>query len=107
MKKRAKARGDSPNGALVEGKPLGGERQGGRMSDIEHPRQIAGSQAHDTELQLGRTAELEALLREAIIWCPRVPKHPTSAKRQAVGDGWVDLGDRIEAELAGNVAKSS
>jgi hypothetical protein len=49
----------------------------------------------------------EALLREALVWCPRTPKHPTSAKRQAVGDGWCDLGDRIEAELAGNVAKSS
>jgi hypothetical protein len=41
----------------------------------------------------------EGLLREALVWCPRTPKHPTSAKRQAVGDGWVDLGDRIEAEL--------
>jgi hypothetical protein len=41
----------------------------------------------------------EALLREALIWCPRTPKHPTSAKRQAVGDGWCDLGDRIQKEL--------
>jgi hypothetical protein len=49
----------------------------------------------------------QALLREALVWCPRTPKHPTSAKRQAVGDGWVDLGDRIEAELAGNVAETS
>lgn len=42
----------------------------------------------------------EALLREALQWCPRVPTHPTSAKRQAVGDGWCDLGNRIEAALA-------
>jgi hypothetical protein len=46
----------------------------------------------------------EGLLREALQWCPRTPKHPTSAKRQAVGEGWCDLGDRIEAELAGNSA---
>jgi hypothetical protein len=46
-----------------------------------------------------KCARQEGLLREALTWCPRTPKHPTSAKRQAVGDGWVDLGDRIEAEL--------
>jgi hypothetical protein len=57
-------------------------------------------QVRGAELQANRIAELEALLREALIWCPRTPKHPTSAKRQAVGDGWVDLGNRIEAVLA-------
>jgi hypothetical protein len=57
-------------------------------------------QVRGTEVQARRIAELEALLREALIWCPRTPKHPTSAKRQAVGDGWVDLGNRIEAVLA-------
>jgi hypothetical protein len=45
-------------------------------------------------------------LREALTWCPRTPKHPTSGKRQAVGDGWCDLGNRIEAALGENVAET-
>jgi hypothetical protein len=74
------------------------------VSDSEH--NTAGSQPQDTELQRYRTAELEALLREALQWCPRVPTHPTSAKRQAVGNGWCDLGNRIEAALGANVAET-
>jgi DNA-binding LacI/PurR family transcriptional regulator len=58
----------------------------------------------DWQAARARIDALEALLREALVWCPRTPTHPTSAKRQAVGEGWCDLGDRIEAELAGNSA---
>jgi hypothetical protein len=76
------------------------------MPDTVHSRQMVGSQVRGAELQPDRIAELEALLREALIWCPRIPTHPTSAKRQAVGDGWCDLGNRIEAALTENVAKA-
>jgi hypothetical protein len=76
------------------------------MPELDNERQMVGSQVRDTEDQPDRTAELEALLREAIIWCPRRPTHPTSAKRQAIGTGWCDLGDRIEAALAENVAET-
>jgi hypothetical protein len=53
------------------------------------------SQVHNPD----RGERLEALLREAIVWCPRLPTHPTGGKIQAEGRGWVDLGNRIEAEL--------
>jgi hypothetical protein len=93
------------------------------MPDTVHSRQMAASQAQDAELRLNRMTDaemvevvrqatdrlaeyearieaLEALLREALQWCPRIPTNPTSAKRQAIGNGWVDLGNRIEAVLA-------
>jgi hypothetical protein len=73
-------------------------------SDSEHKAPTV--QVRDAELQPDRTAELEALLREALIWVPRLPTHPTSAKRQAIGKGWVDLGDRIAAALSENVAET-
>jgi hypothetical protein len=76
------------------------------MPKLDNERQMAGSAEQQTELQPDRTAELEALLREALIWCPRIPTHPTSAKRQAIGTGWSDLGNRIEAMLAENVAET-
>jgi hypothetical protein len=76
------------------------------MPELDNERQIVGSAEQQTELQPDRTAELEALLREALIWCPRIPTHPTSSKRQAVGNGWVDLGNRIEAVLGENVAET-
>ena len=43
----------------------------------------------------------EALLREALIWCPRLPTYPPTGKRQANGTGWCDLANRIEAALEG------
>jgi hypothetical protein len=77
---------------------------GGRMTSNDSVHNPVGSQVRGAELLPDRTAELEALLREALIWCPRIPTHPTSAKRQAVGNGWVDLGNRIEAALGGSDA---
>jgi hypothetical protein len=107
MKNPPRAGGMGANGGLsAQRDTAGGLRIGGMMpaSDIEH--NPAASLKRDTELQLDRTAELEALLREALIWCPRIPTHPTSAKRQAVGKGWCDLGNRIQAALAENVAET-
>jgi hypothetical protein len=71
------------------------------MPKLDNERQMAGSAEQQTELQPDRTAELEALLREAIVWAPRLPSYPPTGKHQADGRGWVDLGNRIEAALKG------
>ena len=85
----AKRRG-SVSGVLAgEGTPAGADLNRGRNSAL------GGSFAvHKTKVE-----RLEALLREALVWCPRRPTHPPSGKIQAKGRGWVDLGNRIDAEL--------